>query len=330
MAVGTVERLTLRDVPGLQVGHATDAERITGCTVVLAQTGAVAGVDVRGSAPGTRETDVLRSTGLVERIHGVCLSGGSAFGLAAAEGVMRFLEERDVGVDVDVRRVPIVPAAVLFDLSVGDPTAYPDRDMGYAACLAAEAAEEPLEGSVGAGTGATVGKLGLPRLEPTMGGIGSAGLRLADGTVVAALVATNAVGNVVDERGRIVAGMRDPEGGFRDADEELLGESESSWLARFGRNTTLAVVGTDAALDRAGCKKVAELAHDALALAIRPVHTLWDGDTTFALSTGTRDADLMQVGVAAIRALREAIERSVSTAEGRGGVHGLADRPGQA
>ena len=329
MPVDTVERITLRDVPGLQVGHATDAERITGCTVVLAAGGAVGGVDVRGSAPGTRETDVVRPTGLVDRIHGVCLSGGSAFGLAAADGVMRYLAERDIGIDVGVRRVPLVPAAVLFDLTLGDPTAYPDADMGYAACVAAEGADGPLEGSVGAGTGATVGKVGWPRYEPTKGGVGSAGIRLRDGSVVAALVATNAVGNVVAADGRPIAGIREASGGFRDAEDVVLEGAAFGELARFGTNTTLAVVGTDATLDRAECRKVAQMAHDALAVAIRPVHTMWDGDTTFVLSTGSRRADLMEVGVAATRALREAIERSVRLAEGRGGIAGLADRPVQ-
>lgn len=320
-------RLTLADVPGLRVGHASDEVGITGCTVVLADGGAVASVDVRGSAPGTRETDLLRPTALVERIHAICLSGGSAFGLAAADGVMRWLAERGIGVETGARRVPIVPAAVIFDLFIGSADAFPGPELGHAACGAAGRADAPLEGSVGAGTGATVGKLAGPA-RATKSGVGSAGMQLADGTTVAALVVTNAVGNVVGRDGRILAGVRDDASGFVDANEMLLRHEPQLELARFGTNTTLAVVGTDARLDRAGCRKVAEVAHDALALAIHPVHTMYDGDAVFTVSTADADAppaDLMRLGVAATSVLREAIERSVLRAEGRGGVQGAAD-----
>jgi L-aminopeptidase/D-esterase-like protein len=315
-------RLTLRDVPGLQVGHWTDEEGATGCTVVLATGGAVGGVDVRGSAPGTRETDVLRPTALVERIHAVCLAGGSAFGLAAADGVMRWLDERGVGVDTIARRVPIVPAAVIFDCFLGTSTAYPDAAAGYAACDAAQVDSSGLEGCVGAGCGATVGKLAGPD-RATKSGVGSAARRLPDGTLVGALAVTNSVGSVVGGDGRILAGARDGEGGFIEA-EELLAAAPAGELGRFGENTTLAVIGTDAPLDRAGCRKLAELGHDALAIAIRPVHTVFDGDTVFALSTGHGEprtgTDFMALGVAAVSALVEAIERSVLTAEPRGGL----------
>jgi L-aminopeptidase/D-esterase-like protein len=311
--------VTLRDVPGLRYGHVTDATRVTGCTVVLATDGAVAGVDVRGSAPGTRETDLLRPTALVEHVHAICLAGGSAFGLAAADGVMRWLDERGIGVETGARRVPIVPAAVIFDCFLGEATAYPTAEDGYAACTAAEAADGPAEGRVGAGTGATVGKLAGPA-QATRSGIGSAARRLSDGTTVGALAVTNAVGNVVGRDGRILAGIQDEKGGFIDADTTLM-EGVPREVARFGANTTLAVIGTDAPLDRAGCRKLAELGHDALAISIRPVHTMLDGDTVFALSTGRGEPlggfDLVRLGAAAVSVLVEAIERSVQIAGGR-------------
>jgi L-aminopeptidase/D-esterase-like protein len=297
--------LTLRDVPGLAVGHATDREGMTGCTVVLAGAGAIAGVDVRGSAPGTRETDLLRPDALVERVHAICLAGGSAFGLAAADGVMRYLAERGVGYDTGVRPVPIVPAAIIFDLGVGDPDAHPGPEDGYAACAAADAGSGPLEGRVGAGTGATVGKLaGMEGASP--GGIGSAGARLADGSVLAALVVNNAIGNVVGRDGRLLAG--------RLPDADAAGPAG----APPGANTVLVVVGTDAALDRAQARKLAELAHDGLAQAISPPHTLLDGDAAFVLSTGRAPAPAglpghVAMGAAVVEVVRSAVERSVAT-----------------
>lgn len=296
--------LTIRDVPGIRVGHATDAEGMTGCTVVLAEGGAVAGVDVRGSAPGTRETDLLRPTALVERIHAVCLAGGSAFGLAAAEGVMRYLSERGIGFDTGIRPVPIVPAAILFDLGVGSPDAAPGPDDGYAACVAAEAGDGPLEGRVGAGTGATVGKLaGMDRSSP--GGVGSAGTQLPDGTLLAALVVNNAIGSVLARDGTILAGVRGDAGEFVDPAG-----------APFG-STVLVVVATDAALDRAQARKLAELAHDGLARSISPVHTMLDGDVAFVLSTGRGAAPAglpgqLRLGAAVVEVVRSAVERSVA------------------
>ena len=310
--------LGIRDVPGIAVGHATDAIGVTGCTVLLADGGAVAGVDVRGSAPGTRETDLLRPTALVERIHALCLAGGSAFGLSAADGVMRYLAERGIGFDTGARPVPIVPAAILFDLFEGSAAAFPGPDDGYAACTAAERGDEPLEGRVGAGRGATVGKLAGRELT-SPGGVGSAALWLPDGSIVGALAITNAVGNVIGRDGRILAGVRDGSGGFRDASALLLGGPPTGPVPPSGTNTTLAVVATDATLDRAQCSRLATQAHDALALAIAPVHTVLDGDTIFALSTGRAPAPqglggLLSLGAAAVEALRTAIERSVAVA----------------
>lgn len=308
--------LTIRDVPGIRVGHATDAVGRTGCTVIFATDGAVAGVDVRGSAPGTRETDLLRPTALVEHIHAICLAGGSAFGLAAADGVMRYLSERGIGFDTGARPVPIVPAAILFDLFTGSATASPGPDDGYAACEAAARGDDPLEGQVGAGTGATVGKLAGPEMT-SPGGVGSAALRLPDGSIVGALAITNAVGNVIARDGRMLAGVRDGSGGFVDASALLLAGPPPGTVPPSGTNTTLAVVATDATLDRAQCSRLATQAQDALALAIAPVHTILDGDTVFVLSTGRAAAPeglggLLSLGVAAVEALRTAIERSVA------------------
>ena len=293
-----MERLTLRDVPGLRVGHATDVDAVTGCTVVLATDGAIAGVDVRGAAPGTRETDLLRPGSLVERVHAICLAGGSAFGLAAADGVMRRLAERGVGLHTGVRPVPVVPAAILFDLGVGDPLAHPDAEAGHLATMAAEANDGALEGQLGAGTGATVAKLGgVEHALP--GGVGTAARRLPDGSVVGALVVNNALGDVFARDGRLLAGHA--------ADHPLPPPVV---------NTSLVVVATDAPLDRAQCRKLAELGHDALARGIRPLHTMWDGDVVFALSTGDGSTSgpeaFLAIGLAADDAIGEAIERSVS------------------
>ncbi len=293
-----MRHLTIRDVPGIRVGHWTDAVGRTGCTVVLTHDdGMVAGVDVRGPAPGTRETDLLRPTALVERIHAICLAGGSAFGLAAADGVMRRLAERGVGYPTGVRPVPIVPAAILFDLGVGDPEAHPDADAGHAATLAAEANDGQLEGAVGAGTGATVAKLaGMVDAHP--GGVGSAARRLPDGNVVGALVVNNALGDIHARDGRLLVGHR------------------GAATPPPADNTTLVVVATDAPLDRAQCRLLAQQAHDAIARGVRPTHTLFDGDVAFAVSTGNGSrsaADaLLALGMAAEDAIGEAIERSVA------------------
>ena len=291
-------RLTLRDVPGLRIGHWTDATGLTGCTVVLApDSGAVAGVDVRGSAPGTRETDLLRPTALVERIHAICLAGGSAFGLAAADGVMRRLAERGIGFATGVRPVPIVPAAILFDLGVGDPLAVPGADAGYAATLAAEGNVGTLEGRIGAGTGATVAKMAGPdNAKP--GGVGSAARLLPDGSTVGALVVNNALGDIH----------------ARDGTALVLAAGRPQ--APAAGNTTLVVIGTDANLDRAQCRALAELGHDALAIGIRPAHTPFDGDVVFTMSTGDGSRlppeGFTALGVAAVDAAGEAIERSVA------------------
>ena len=315
----------LCDVPGVLVGHATDREGATGCTIVLfeGEHGAVVGVDVRGSSPGTRETDRLGPIGAVRPTHAVLLTGGSAFGLAAADGVVRFLEERGVGLDVGVARIPLVSAAVLFDVAVGDPGARPDAAMGYeAASLAADGDFE--QGSVGAGTGATVGKvLGMDRA--MKGGVGSASVRLEGGLVVGALAAVNAFGDVRDERGAVLAGPR--------LDDGKMGETvgllpEAAARMRWGENTTLGVVATNARLSKPQANKVAQMAHDGLARAIEPVHTTVDGDVVFAASVGALDAVVDVVGVWGARVMREAILRAVRSARGVAGVPSVSDYPG--
>jgi L-aminopeptidase/D-esterase-like protein len=310
----------------LKVGHFTDARRPTGCTVVLAEAGAVCGVDVRGGAPGTRETDLLDPVNTVQRVHAVVLSGGSAFGLEAATGVVRYLEENEIGFPVGVGKVPIVPAAVLIDLRLGDWRIRPDASAGYAAARAA-ATGPVAEGNVGAGAGATVGKLhGMDRA--MKGGIGTASVRLPNQAVVAALVAVNAVGDVVDPRtGRLLAGLRSEDGkGLRGTLDALLaGEQPGRPLP--GENTSIGIVATNVALDKAEATKVAQMAHDGLARAIRPVHTPWDGDTLFALSTGAltvADAPLL-VGSLAAEVVAQAVVRAVLTARGLPGLPAAVD-----
>ena len=316
----------LTDVTGLRVGHFTDTRRPTGCTVVVAEGGAVGGVDVRGGAPGTRETDLLDPVNSVQEVHAIVLSGGSAFGLDAASGVMRYLEEKGIGFPVGVGKVPIVPAAILFDLAIGDWTIRPDATAGYEAARVASAGPVA-EGSVGAGAGATVGKL-FGSDSAMKGGLGTASLRLPGGVVVAALVAVNALGDVVDPAtGRVLAGVRTRDGkGLRGAEEALVaGETPGRPLA--GQNTSIGVVATNAALTKTEATKVAQMAHDGLARAIRPVHTPWDGDTLFALSAGTLRLDqaTLVVGSLAAHAVARAVVRAVTTATGLPGYPSAGD-----
>ena len=317
---------SLTDVAGLSVGHHTLSARATGCTVVLCPAGAVAGVDVRGAAPGTRETELLSPLNAVEQVHAVLLAGGSAFGLDAAGGVMRWLEERGAGVSVGPVRVPIVPAAILFDLWIGDARIRPDAEAGYAACAAASR-EAPAQGNVGAGAGASVGKLyGMARA--MKGGIGSASVRAA-GITVGALVAVNALGDVIDpSSGRPVAGARNADG------TALLGTMQAILAGELpapfqpGAATTIGVVATDARLTKAQANKLAQMAHDGLARAINPVHTMGDGDTLFALATGAagRSADLTLIGALAAEATARAVLNAVRAA-GRLAAPGLPELP---
>jgi len=316
----------LTRVPGIKVGHFTLAERPTGCTVILTEGGAVAGADVRGGAPGTREIDLLSPFATVEKVHAIVLSGGSAFGLDAASGAVRYLEERGIGYDVGVAKVPIVPAAILFDLGVGGrPDVRPGADCGYHASKAASDGEI-LEGSVGAGAGATVGKMGGPK-RAMKGGIGTASIELPNGLVVGALIAVNAVGDVVDPAtGDVVAGVRTEDGsGFADA-RKLLRLSGPPG-GRPGENTTIGVVATNARLTKAQATKVAQMAHDGLARAIYPAHTPADGDTLFALALGSweGEANLAILGALAADATAEAILSAVRSAESAAGFPAVRD-----
>jgi L-aminopeptidase/D-esterase-like protein len=315
------------DVAGIRVGHFTDSRRPTGCTVVLAEAGAVCGVDVRGGAPGTRETDALQPLNSVQAAHAVVLSGGSAFGLDAASGVVRYLEERGVGFPVGVGKVPIVPAAILFDLSIGDWKIRPDAAAGYEAAKVATAGPVP-EGNVGAGAGATVGKLFGPA-GAMRGGVGCASLTLPGGVVVAALVAVNALGDVVDPAtGRVIAGARGEQDRLSGTVEALVaGHKPGRPLG--GQNTTIGVVATNARLTKTEATKVAQMAHDGLARTIRPVHTPWDGDTLFALATGAASLDQapLVVGALAAEAVARAVVRAVLAATGLPGIPAARDLP---
>jgi L-aminopeptidase/D-esterase-like protein len=316
---------TITAVSGLLAGHWTDRDAATGCTVVLCLDGAVASADVRGGAPGTRETDLLRPGNLVQRVHAVLLTGGSAYGLDAATGVMRWLEERGKGFPVPTGVVPIVVGAVLFDLSLGRADVRPDAAAGYAACEAASP-EPPSEGSVGAGTGATVAKaLGTERA--LKGGIGSAREVTEDGVSVGALVAVNSFGEVVDpESGHVVAGPRTEDGGFADTLAVLRSRPGLSPFAG-EPNSVIGVVATDALLAKSDCHRLAVMAQAGLTRAIRPAHTPVDGDAIFALATGTKErpAEMLRLGALAARAVERAILRAVAEARGLAGVPSAAE-----
>jgi L-aminopeptidase/D-esterase-like protein len=320
---------SITDVPGIRVGQAQDEEALTGCTVILCEKGAVGGVDQRGGAPGTRQTDALYPMHLVQQVHAIVLSGGSAFGLDSATGVVRYLEERGVGFDVRVARVPIVPAAILFDLGLGQSNRRPDAEMGYQACLNASR-HPPAMGNAGAGMGATVGKI-LGISQAMKSGIGGASLEVGNGVVVGAIVAVNAFGDIIDpQNGQIIAGARNAQ-----ADEGSIGASDyfantllvmksmvDGGQLHFGRrgNTVIGVVATNAKLNKEQANKVAQMAHDGLARTVRPAHTMVDGDTIFALSTGNRKVDVTIIGAFAAEAFAQAILRAVFAAKPAAGL----------
>jgi L-aminopeptidase/D-esterase-like protein len=316
---------SITSVPGILCGHFTDTRRPTGCTVVLTPAGAVAGVDVRGAAPGTRETELLSPLNAVEKVHAVLLAGGSAFGLDAAGGVMRWLDERGIGVRVGPARVPIVPAAILFDLFTGDPSIRPDAAAGYAACEAASNAP-PVEGNVGAGAGAVVGKLfGIDRA--MKGGIGTAALAVS-GFTVGAIVAVNAVGDVIDPAcGLPIAGARTEDGRALIHATQAILNGETPRLIEPASSTTLGIIATDAVLTKAEAAKMSQMAHDGLARTIDPVHTMTDGDTLFALSTGASGlrGHLSVLGAVAARVTAIAVLRAVRAAVGLPGLPAARD-----
>ena len=316
---------SITDIAGIRVGHATDLTGLTGCTIVLCEAGAVGGVDVRGGAPGTRETDLMRPMTLVQHVHAVLLTGGSAFGLGAAEGVMRYLEERGIGFDTGIEgvpRIPIVPGAVIFDLRIGNPRARPSPQMAYDACLAAGTTVE--EGGVGAGTGATVGKL-LGVASAMKGGVGTWSVTLSDGVVVGALAVVNAYGDVLDDRtGKILAGARDPAGTDFVNMARVLQMGSVRSVRGIGENTTLVVVATSGRLTKEEANWLARVAHDGLARVISPVHTMYDGDSVFALSLGAAETSLVSLGAAAVDVVAEATKRAVRAAKSAGGVLGIS------
>lgn len=309
-------RNSIVDVPGIEVGHAQNQKALTGCTVILCRKGAVAGVDVRGGAPGTRETDLLNPGNLVQKVHAVLLAGGSAFGLDAASGVMRYLEEKQIGFQTREARVPIVPSAILYDLDLGDSKVRPDAKMGYQACLNASK-KETTEGVVGAGTGAGVGKM-LGHTQAMKSGIGSASIQLGRGIVVGAIAAVNALGDVYDpDTSEFVAGIRTKK-------KTLEWMKVASRVPMIHRNTVIGAVAVNANFTKADMMRIAQMAHDGMARAIRPVHTQYDGDTIFALATGGKRADLSTVGAFAAEAFATAIVRAVRAAVSAGGLPGLA------
>jgi L-aminopeptidase/D-esterase-like protein len=312
----------ITDVAGIKVGHYTDERAVTGCTVILCERGAVAGVDVSGSSPGTRETDLLRPGNLVDRVQAIVLGGGSAFGLDAAAGAMRYLEERGFGYETSAGRVPIVPAAIIFDLNIGDSKMRPGANESYQACLTATGGKVA-EGCVGAGTGATVGKiLGLERAVKS--GLGSASQEMAKDVVVAALVVVNAVGDVIEPgTGKILAGPRKPDGsGFLSSSELWKGEFKEAVPPL---NTVIGVVATDAKLSKAEANRLARVAQVGIARAVDPCHTMYDGDVLFALSLGDKEADPNALGAAAAEVVTEAIVRAIEKAKTLAGVPAIKD-----
>jgi L-aminopeptidase/D-esterase-like protein len=328
----------ITDVPGIKVGHADDPLALTGCTVILCTDGATGGVDQRGGSPGTRETDLLRPLHRVEKVHAVLLSGGSAFGLDAAGGVVRYLEERGIGFDVQVAKVPIVPAAVLFDLALGSSNVRPDAAMGYAACQNASD-EHPREGNAGAGMGASVGKI-LGMAAAVKSGIGTSSIEIGRGVRIGAIVAVNALGDVIDpENGSILAGTRairlgplslGGDGSYADTQSLMLKPAGKLAMKLASRgNTVIGVVATNARLTKEEANFVAQMAQDGLARTIRPAHTMLDGDTLFALSTGRASLDVNTVGAFAADAVQAAILQAVrqaSTAGGLPSMHDVQDR----
>jgi len=313
----------LTDIPGILVGHATDSGALTGCTVILCGPGAVGGVDVRGSATGSCELDALSPGHVAPNVHAVVLSGGSAFGLEACSGTRRILERRGIGFNTGVAHVPIVPSAILFDLGIGRADVRPGREMGEKATIAATNAAVA-EGNIGAGTGATVGKV-FGMKQAMKSGLGSASLTLGSGVMVAALVAVNALGDVIDsETGKIVAGARKAPASREFVNSAAAMRHGIGGTTRWGGNTTLAVVATNARLDKVQTNKLAALAGTGMTRAISPVNTMSDGDMTFAISLGTQKANVDEVGVAAAEALAMAIVRAVRAARTAGGVPGLA------
>lgn len=329
-----ITKNSITDVPGIEIGQAQDTEALTGVSVVICRKGAVGGVDQRGGAPGTRETDLLNPINLVEKVHAIVLTGGSAFGLDSATGVMKYLEEQKIGFDTGVAKVPIVPAAVIFDLALGRADIRPNAEMGYKAASSAST-EKMEEGNAGAGTGASVGKL-FGNAGAMKSGIGTASMDIGGGIIVGAVAVVNAYGDVINpQNNQIIAGARTTKvGPLSLGTTEYFADTLSTMKTLAGRmiegfamhsNTVIGVVATNAKLSKAEANKMAQMAQDGLARTIKPAHTMVDGDTIFALSTGQNKADVSLVGAFAAEVFAQACLRAVQSAKSAGGLPGLGD-----
>ncbi|SES94321.1 L-aminopeptidase/D-esterase [Natronincola peptidivorans] len=318
-----MQEISITAIEGIKIGHCQDLNAATGCTVVISEEGAIGGVDVRGGAPGTRETDLLNPMNLVEEVHAILLAGGSAFGLDAAAGVMEYLEEKKIGFDVGVTTVPIVAGAVLFDLTIGDPKTRPNKEMGYKACESASS-QPVIEGTVGAGTGATVGKF-LGAASAMKGGLGTYCVKAGD-LIVGAIVAVNCLGDVMDPKtGKILAGALKPDKKSFANTEEIMLQQYSAKKNLFAGNTTIGAVITNGKLTKSQANKVASMAHNGYARTIRPAHTMMDGDTIFTLATGRIETDVSVVGLLGAKAMEEAVLRAVKKATSLAGVSSCKD-----
>lgn len=312
------------DIDKLKVGHSQNFEASTGCTVVICEEGATGGVAVRGGAPGTRETDLLNPTEMIERINAVVLAGGSAFGLDASSGVMEYLEEKSLGFDVGVTKVPIVCSAVLFDLVIGSSKIRPDKTMGYDACLHSETNNDDLQGNIGAGTGATIGKILGPEFS-MKGGLGSYAIQVGD-LKVGAIVAVNALGDIINPNsGEIIAGaLNSSKNGFMDTVDVMINQYQSK-VNRFNGNTTIGLIGTNAILTKSEANKIASMSHNGFGKTIRPAHTMFDGDTIFTMATNVVEADMNVVGMLATEVMEKAVINAIINAKSSHGILAKCD-----
>ncbi|MDO5038863.1 P1 family peptidase [Clostridium sp.] len=312
------------DINGIKLGHAQNIKGLTGCSVILCEKGATGGVDVRGGAPGTRETDLLDPSEMIEKIHAVVLSGGSAFGLDASSGVMKYLEEKNIGFDVQVAKVPIVCSAVLFDLAFGNPKIRPDKSMGYEACVNSETYNDDINGNIGAGYGATIGKILGPHTA-MKGGLGTYAVEVGN-LKVGAIVAVNCLGDVIDPKtSNIIAGALDKNTNKFLNSENILINNLKNPKTPFKGNTTIGLVVTNANLSKANAKKVASMAHNGYARTMRPAHTMFDGDTIFTMATNEVDIDVTTVGMIASNVMEKAILRAIKEADSLNGIKAYKD-----
>lgn len=319
-----MKEIKFTDIDGIKLGHAQNTKGLTGCSVIICEKGATGGVDVRGGAPGTRETDLLDPSEMIEKIHAVVLSGGSAFGLDASSGVMKYLEEKNVGFDVQVAKVPIVCSAVLFDLAFGNPKIRPDKSMGYEACINSETYKDDINGNIGAGYGATVGKILGPHTA-MKGGLGTYAVEV-NNLKVGAIVAVNCLGDVIDPKNsNIIAGAINNETNEFLNSENILINNLKNPKSPFKGNTTIGLIVTNATLTKANAKKIASMAHNGYARTMRPAHTMFDGDTIFTMATNEVDSDITTIGMIASNVMEKAILRAIKEAETLNGVKAYKD-----